>query len=100
MRERTTTRRRSRGPMASKDIMAEIEQLERQLEADADTELEKETDAIVKEEVKIVNEGSPVKVTEPEDQNEMAMDNWPVENREAVASRLLKLASALLGSDD
>ena len=93
MRNRMT-RRRVRKPTA-RSVMAEIERLEAVLAVD-DAELESDADAIAKEEADIAEDSTGYSVDMGEDQNDKAMDNWPVAGREAVASRLLRMAALLL----
>lgn len=87
-RKRTTSRGRS--------VEAEIERLEAILAAD-EKQIEDWGDELAEEESKVVQEGMEKPVpAEVEDQNEQAMENWPVEAREKVARRLLRMANALL----
>jgi len=96
MRDRMTERR-----ARTKDdsVLAQVERLEAIMADAADKKLESEADQLAKEEVKIVEEGTDVNVSESGDQNDKAMDNWPVTAREAVAARLLRMARALLKED-
>jgi len=103
MRKRITQQgRRSRSVTAkqvsSKDVMADIDDVMRRVEAmDEDEQLLKDTQEIADEEVAIVEESVPgVELSETEDQNERAMDNWPIEARVATAGRLIALAKKLM----
>ena len=89
VRNRITSRRNS------SNIVAEITAMKKRL-ADMDSELLSDTRAIADEEVAIVEESTGLNVGEVEDQNERAMDNWPIEAREAVARRLIGMAKNLL----
>jgi hypothetical protein len=97
MRERMT-QRRNREPVVAKNIMAEIEELEAQI-AGVDEELEADAAALAQEEKKIVQESTDVPLEVGDDQNEKAMDNWPVGDKEKVAARLVKMAKELMESD-
>jgi hypothetical protein len=91
MRDRMTGRREPK----ARSVMAEIERLEAILAVDEEG-LKQEADELADEEVDIAEESTGEVVSETEDQNEMAMENWPVDDRQAVASRLLKMAKLLL----
>ena len=107
MRDRMTQRRK---PVVAKDILAEIEELEAQIAgideesetqtAGVDEELEAEADELAEEEKEIVQESTDVPLEVGTDQNEKAMDNWPVADKEKVAARLVRMAKALLASDE
>jgi hypothetical protein len=90
---------RRRKPTA-KSVLAEIEELERQIEADQDAELEADAEAIADEDKDIAEESTGYSVDDQGDQNEKSMDNWPVDDREAVAARLVRMAKALMKSND
>jgi len=79
-----------------RSLMAEIAEVEKRIEAVEDQELETWTDELEAEEVDIAEESTDVTVDVGVDQNDKAMDNWPVADREAVAKRLLKMARVLL----
>jgi hypothetical protein len=103
MRNKTKRRRR---PTASRDLLAEITDMEKRLAVD-ETGIENWGDELANEEAKIVDKGTEFGLTENEHQNELAMDNWPTDadnmsmvasrrNREIIAKRLIKMANALL----
>lgn len=71
-------------------IMASIKKLERQVAASADEELKSQAKAIEKSDASDLGAGSV-----GGDQNERAMDNWPIEKRAKVAASLIKLADYL-----
>ena len=87
-------------------LLAEIESVERLISAQEDWSpedkaLEKETDEIAKEDLKIVTEGNPEtkkEIADEGDQNEKAMDNWPLtaQDKARIASKLVAIAKKLL----
>jgi hypothetical protein len=95
-RERITRRR-----SASKSVLAEIEELEREISAqDEDAALLSDAEAIADDEVKTVTERGETDVKEDiGDENARANDNWPMEaaEREDIARRLVTLAKKLVG---
>jgi len=99
MRERMTRAGRHSTELTARSVMAEITELEARIAADADTELEADAAAIADEEADVTQES----ITGPElsedilDENARANDNWPVADREAVASSLIRMAKTLLG---
>ena len=97
MRKRMTERqgRRSEG-ITARSVLAEIEELEKRL-AGEDEQLMQDAEAIADEEVAIAEESTGVVVDEAlSSENEKANDNWPVADREAVASSLVRMAEMLL----
>jgi len=96
MRRRNRRRRTRR---SSKNIMAEIEALERQFDAaEGDDELEQWAEELSDEEAAIAEHSTGISVEESIDQNERAEKNWPVKAK--TAAQLLNLASALLEDED
>ena len=94
------TRMTSHGRVASKAaaILASIEEMEKKLIADESAELLSDAKKIGDEEAEIAEESTGISVSEVQDQNERANDNWPIEAREAVASRLVTLAKRIMES--
>jgi hypothetical protein len=112
MKRRTrTTQRRSR-KQASKpnQVLAHINAIKKLIAVD-EAGIDNWGDDLAKEEANIVTEGTGMSLTEDEEQNEMAMDNWPTpasdgdawamnaSQRKLVAKRLMKMAKALLRED-
>jgi hypothetical protein len=85
-------------------LLSEIEGLERlfsaqeQVESPEDKALQQDADAITREDNRIVEEGMDVKVQDEGNQNEKAMDNWPLtaEEKKNIAGRLVAIAKQLL----
>jgi len=96
MRTRTTQGRRERKATAQ-SVLADIE-ARRNRRADADAELEADAEAIADNEAAVTQDSIPGPELSEDigDENARANDNWPVEDREAVASSLLVLAKKLL----
>jgi len=93
-RERMTRRRSAR-----KSVLAEIEDLDRELK-DEDAALLSDAQAIADEEVETVTERGETDVFEDiGEENARANDNWPMEaaEREGIARRLVTLAKKLVG---
>lgn len=90
-------RKRRRRTHNAKSVMAEIDELERQLDASDDSELEQWAEELGKEEASIAERSTGISVEESMDQNERAEKNWPVQAK--TAARLLKLASELLDDE-
>lgn len=95
-RERMTRRRSAR-----KSVLAEIDEIEREIFAqDEDAALLSDAEAIADEEVETVTERGEKDVSEDiGDENARANDNWPMEaaEREDIARRLVTLAKKLVG---
>jgi hypothetical protein len=95
MRERMTSQARE-----SADILAKIQALEQQISAAiGDAGITQEAEGIAKEEKGIVKESVPAAdVKDYGDQNARANKNWPLtaQEKEMIASTLVKLAKALL----
>ena len=95
-RERITKRRTAR-----KSVLAEIEDIEREISAqDEDAALLSDAEAIADEEVETVTERGETDVEEDiGDENARANDNWPMEaaERESIARRLVTIAKKLVG---
>jgi hypothetical protein len=86
--------------MVAKGIEAQLAELERRLQAVDDAELEKDAEQIGDEEAAIAEESTGVDVEEQvTDQNEKAMDNWPLEARREFAANLLRMASRIIAED-
>jgi hypothetical protein len=87
---------------ASRNVLAQIDALERQIQATDDAEIEGWTDELSKEEKTIVQPSSDEKLKDEGDQNGKAQDNWPLTSseKERIARTLLKCASMLLAEDD
>ena len=100
MSKRNTQGRRVR--KASPSIESELLELAKMLKAEdsASEELLRETKEWGDEEAAIAEESTGIPVSEEQDQNEKANDNWPVTARQQIASRLLKLAKRLLEAED
>ena len=96
MRKRMTRSqgRRSEDIIAC-SVLAEIEAFEKRL-AGVDEELQDDADAIADEEAAIAEESTGVSVDVGDDQNDKSQANWPVADREAVASSLVRMAALLL----
>lgn len=106
-RKRTTQRRSRKQASKSKKVLAHVNAIKKLLAAD-ETGIDNWGDELAREEAKIVTEGTGMNLTEDEEQNEMAMDNWPTpvsdsdawamdaSQRELVAKKLIKMAKALL----
>lgn len=93
MRNRITSR-----DAEAAEVLSAVAALEKSLKAD-DATLKQEADGITKEDIKDVTESVPagnVDIKEVVDQNAKANDNWPVSDKEKVASRLVALAKSLL----
>jgi len=103
MRSRMTSRRR-RVAEEPRGILAEIKEVERLLAAVDDSDLESEAQGLANEEEQVVSESTPADVQVPDedilDENDKAMDNWPVEARREFAARLLRIASMVLAEED
>ena len=95
-RERMTKRRE-----ASKSVLAEIDELERLISADAaDDALLSDAEEIADDEVETVTERGETDVQEDiGDENARANDNWPMEaaESESIARRLVSIAKKLVG---
>jgi hypothetical protein len=91
---------RTRRRRAGRSILAEIDDLERQIVADeADAKLLSEAEGLAREEVKEVTTRGETDVSENiGDENARADDNWPMQGseRQLIASRLVALANKLL----
>ena len=100
MSQNKTQRRRIR--KASPDFGTELLELAKLLQADDSQteELLQETVQWGNEEADIAEESTGIPVSEVQDQNEKANDNWPVTARQQIASRLLKLAKRLLEAEN
>jgi len=81
------------------EVLAEIQSLERKMEAVDDAGLTSEADDIAKKEKEVVSQRDVgVELKDNGDQNAKANANWPIteEDRMAVASSLVKFAKMLL----
>lgn len=104
-RNRTTQRREASIDEQLKSHIAAIHKLV----ANDDPSIKSWGDELAREEAKIVDEGTGLGLTENEDQNALAMDNWPTDadnmkmvassKRELIAKRLIKMATILLKED-
>lgn len=86
-----------RDRLTGKTLASEIAEVERLINAEEDAGIAKDAEGIAKEEAKAVSESSPEKVTETTKQNDKAMNNWPVADKQKVAQQLVELAKTLLG---
>ena len=92
------TRQRLTAAGGSREIIAEIEKLEKLIHADMDQELVSDAQALADEEVDIVEDSAEEPISEDVQQNERAMDNWPAtaSEREDFARRLVAMAKKLM----
>lgn len=102
------TKRRSKTAMRDRltahskeaaEVLREIVALEKRLAVD-DGDIESKADELAKEEKTVVSNPQGVQLKDVGDQNAKANANWPVEDKMAVASALVKLANAVLADDD
>ena len=94
-RERLTRKARSHQGV---EILAEIEELERHLNAADDAQIEGWADDIADEERDIVKDSTGEEVKDEGDQNAKAEKNWPVSasEKQRIAGRLVSLVKALI----
>ena len=94
MRERLTAQDKE-----AADILGQIEALEKRFAAD-DKDIAQKADEAAKAEKQQISNPQGVQLKDVGDQNAKANANWPVEDKMAVASALVKLANAVLADDD
>lgn len=99
MRERITSR-----DAEAADILKAVEVLEKSsgIQATDDASLKSQADDVAKEEKKTVNESVPAgkaEIKDNGDQNAKSNANWPVADKQKVASSLIKLAKQLLSDN-
>lgn len=103
MRDRNSISRgrvRRRRASARESILAEIDALDRRIEADDDSSLEQEADALADEERAITQQSGGETVTDQGDQTDKSGDNWPTSaserDRLMLARHHLRIAADII----